>query len=156
MEVDARATLRALLTGCRVLAMAVSVDDAPHAGLLPFVARPDLSGLLVHVSALARHARGLNEGAACGVVIHEPDSDDADPLQLPRVTLQCRVRHLVKGGPRYDEAREQYLARFPGSARTFGLADFELFELLAQSGRLVTGFAKAANIGPKTLRGLAP
>ncbi len=55
--------LRDLLLGQRVLSLGVLVDGAPYVGLLPFALAKDRRALLVHASSLARHTRGLVEGA---------------------------------------------------------------------------------------------
>lgn len=155
MDDAQRDLLRRILTTCRVLSLAVTVDGAPYAGLLPFAVRGDFGALYVHASGLARHTRGLGEGRAFGVVIHLPDHADADPLQLPRVLLQGAVRLLHEGTPAYDEGRARYLAKFPASEPVFGLGDFDLYALEPTQGRLVTGFAGAVNLGPRTLASLA-
>ena len=150
-----RALLRELLAHQRVLSLAVLVEGRPYAGLLPFAARPDFSAVLVHASDLARHSKGLVPGAPFGVVIHLPDRVDADPLQLPRVTLEGTVAALERGTPEYESGRELYLARFPGSAQTFALGDFRLYELAFESGRLIAGFGRARSVSPRILADLA-
>ena len=151
MDANQQRMLRRILTECRVLSLAVTVDGAPYAGLLPFAVRPDLGEFYIHASGLARHSRGLGEGTSFGLLIHLPDRPDADPLQLPRVTLQGTVRLLDKGTPAYEEGRARYVEKFPGSAPVFGLGDFNLYALEPQAGRLITGFGGALNIGPRTL-----
>lgn len=146
-----RALLRDLLAHQRVLSLAVLVDGRPHAGLLPFVVRPDFSAALVHASDLARHSRGLVPGAAFGAVIHLPDRTGADPLQLPRVTLEGTVSVLERGTPEYDAGRDLYVGRFPASARTFALGDFRLYRLAFESGRLIGGFGRARSVSPRIL-----
>lgn len=155
MDATKQQMLRRLLTECRVLSLAVTVDGAPFAGLLPFAVRPDFGALTIHASGLARHSRGLGEGTSFGLVIHLPDGPDADPLQLPRVTLQGRVHLLVKGTPAYEEGRARYVEKFPASAPVFGLGDFNLYALEPAQGRLITGFGGALNIGPRALGELA-
>jgi putative heme iron utilization protein len=155
MDVKARGELRDLITACRILTAAVEADGAPYAALLPYAVRPDFSGFLVHVSELAKHTRGLADGAAFALVIHRPDDGVVDPLQVPRVLLQGVVRRLERGTQAWAEAQAAYVARFPASEMTFGLGDFHLCELLPERGRLVTGFAGAHNIGPETLRRVA-
>jgi hypothetical protein len=155
MQAEQEAMLRRILAECRVLTIAVDTTDGPYAGLLPFALRPDLSAFLVHASALARHTQGLGEGRPFGLVLHLADRPDADPLQLPRVTLQGTAHLVDRGTPAYESGRAAYVARFPASARTFGLGDFNLYELRPLRGRLVTGFAGAVNIGPRTLAGMA-
>jgi len=150
-----RELLRELLAHQRVLSLAVVVEGKPHAGLLPFVVRPDFSAALIHASDLARHSQGLTAGAPFGVVIHFPDRLDADPLQLPRVTLEGTVAVLERGTEEYRAGAELYLARFPGSAQTFALGDFHLYQLAFESGRLIGGFARARSVSPRVLAELA-
>ncbi len=152
MEIEEARLLRTLLTRNRVLSMAVLVDGAPLVGLLPFAVRPDWSAAIVHVSRLARHAKGLGDGAPFGVLVHEPDAPDGDPLQVARVSLEGEAMTLAPGTPAHDEAKALYLARFPGSAGTFALGDFALHELRFRRGRLVGGFARAINLSEESLR----
>ena len=116
---------------------------APCAGLLPFAPLPDGSGVLVHASRLARHAAGLGAGARASVLVHEPDGPDRDPLQLQRVTFDCRVEPLARGSAEWQAGRTCYLARFPGGAVTFELGDFTLHRLVFESGLYVAGFGRA-------------
>ena len=150
-----RNLLLELLAHQRVLSLAVQVEDKPYAGLLPFVVRPDFSAVLVHASDLARHSKGLLPGARFGAVIHLPDRLDADPLQLPRVTLEGTVSVLERGTPDYLAGRELYAGRFPASARTFALGDFHLYELALEGGRLIGGFGRARSVSARILADLA-
>lgn len=154
MDADEQAILLSLLTEQRHLALAVDVDGEPYAGLLPFVAQPDLSALLIHASDLARHSRGLGDGARYAAVVAAPEDPDGDPLQRPRVSVQGEARRLPRGSAAYDEGAALYQARFPGSGMTFQLGDFNLIALTVERGRLVVGFGAAYNIGPRTLREL--
>ncbi len=152
MEIEEARLLRSLLTGTRVLSLGVLVDGAPLVGLLPFAVRPDLSGAIVHVSRLARHAKGLADGAPFGALVHAPDPPDGDPLQVARVSLEGEAATLAPGTPAHEEAKALYLARFPGSAGTFALGDFALHELRFRRGRLVGGFARAISLSEESLR----
>jgi putative heme iron utilization protein len=136
------------------MALGVLVDGAPYVGLLPFAHGDDRRTLLVHASGLARHTRGLGEGAPFSVLLHAPDAPGADPLQIGRVTLQGTVHPLQRGTPEYDAARALYQARFPESAQTFELGDFNLYALRVREGRLVGGFARARNISPGDIASL--
>lgn len=156
MNDEERRLLRDLLTGQRVLSLSVLVDGEPHVGLLPYVVQPDLGAALVHASDLARHSRGLQPGAPFAALIHFPDRFDADPLQLPRVSLEGTVTVLDRGTPEYDAGRERYLSRFPASDVTFTLGDFRLYQLGFERGRLVAGFARARTVTAAILRELAP
>ncbi len=150
-----RELLREVLARQRVLSLSVVVEGRPYAGLLPFVVRPDFSAALVHASDLARHSKGLLPGAPFGAVIHFPDRLDADPLQLPRVTLEGTVSVLDRGTAEYQAGRELYVARFPHSAQTFALGDFRLYQLALEGGRLIGGFGRARSVSARILAGLA-
>jgi hypothetical protein len=140
------ASVLAALLRERVIALGVLVDGAPHVGLLPFAVGKDAAALLVHASGLARHTRGLGKGAPFSALVHASDAPGADPLQIPRVTLQGEVEPLEPGTPEHEDARARYLVRFPESAQTFELPDFGLYALRIGEGRLVVGFARARNV----------
>ncbi len=155
MQDDEARLLRALLTGTRVLSLAVLAEGLPVVGLLPFAARPDLSGAIVHASRLARHTKGLIEGAPFGLLVHGVDDPAGDPLQVPRLSLEGEVRVIGRDAVGHAEAEALYLARFPDSAPTFALGDFGLYELRFRRGRLVGGFARAINLTADSLRAAA-
>jgi len=137
--------LRDLLRGQRLLALAVVVQGQPVAGLVPFLAGPDLTSLVIHVSALARHSAGLGEGAPWSGVVHVPAFADVDPLQVPRAVLEGSSRRI--DDPDVVGAIAQaWVARFPGAEATIGLGDFAFFSLDLEGGRLIGGFARARNL----------
>ncbi|MGE0815667.1 MAG: pyridoxamine 5'-phosphate oxidase family protein [Vicinamibacterales bacterium] len=146
MDADITRALRRLIDSERVLTLAVLVDGAPVAALLPYAVGPDGAHLFVQASGLARHARGLVDGAAVGVAVHLPATPDRDPLQIPRLTVEATVRHLARGTEAYREAANRLAARFPAAALTLTLPDFEVFALALGRGRYVEGFARAVNV----------
>jgi len=155
MTPDQRAALRSLLQEQRVLSLAVLVDEVPYVGLLPYALSTDGDAALIHASKLARHSRGLQDGAPFAILVHEAMAPETDPLQVPRVSLQGTVELVAKGSPDYADCRDAYLARFPSSAPTFGLGDFDLYWLRFARGRYVGGFAQAVNLNEENLRELA-
>lgn len=155
MQEHDAALLRDLLTTRRVLSLALVADGQPVLGMVPFVAEPDLSAVLIHVSRLALHGRALADGASFAVLIHGLDTADVNPGEIPRVRLSGRAAHVPKDSADYPAARAAYLARCPESEVTFGLADFELYRLSFDRGRLVAGFARTVDLRPETLRGAA-
>lgn len=154
MDTDVLSALRDLLTGQRVLTLAVLVDGEPEAGLLPFALREDFGAVYVQASDLARHTRGLTPGAHVGVLIHAPDTPESDPMQLARLTVQAEVQVLERNSGRFKNARERFVARFPGAEVTLDLEDFNLYELTFGRGRYVEGFARAFSVGADTFREL--
>jgi hypothetical protein len=144
--------IRDLVATHRLLSLAVLVDGEPEASLLPFAARPDYGALYVQASGLARHSRGLQQGARVGVLIHENEAADADPLQTKRMTVQATVAALDRESDAFAAAREVFVGRFPGAEMTLSLGDFKLYELTLGRGRYVAGFAQAFNVGPETFK----
>ena len=155
MERDVLEAIRALLQEARVLSLAVLVDGDPEAALLPFACRADYGAVYVQASGLARHARGLQSGARVGVLVHANDTADADPMQLPRLSVQATVAVLDKESQAFESAAARFIARFPGAETTLSLGDFNLYELALGRGRYVEGFARAFNIGPHTFSEVA-
>ncbi len=155
MDDQERAILTAILTRQSVLSLAVTIEGAPSVGQLPFAIQPDFGALLVHVSSLARHARGLGEGARFAALVQAPKADELDPFQRPRVRLEGSARALARGSQDWEEARNRYLDKLPTGAVTFGLGDFTLYELEVEGGRFVSGFAGAHTLNPRILAELA-
>jgi putative heme iron utilization protein len=147
--------IRDMLASHRVLGLAVIVDGDPEASLLPYALRPDFGAVYVQASGLARHSRGLQPGARVGVLIHENEQADADPMQTRRLTVQATVGVLDRGSDAFEAARAIFVARFPGAEMTLSLGDFNLYELALGRGRYVAGFGQAFNIGPDTFRDVA-
>lgn len=155
MKSDDAALLRSLLTDCRLLSLGVLVEGEPNVGLVPFAVGQNFGTLIIHVSRLARHTRGLGDQAPVGIMIHTPESMEMDPLQIPRVSLQGKVRILPPGSSEYEGSKRIYLQKFPQSSVTFDLADFQLLELELVSGRLVAGFGRAVNLNTDHFRELS-
>ena len=147
--------IREMMTVHRVLSLAVLVDGDPEASLMPYAIRPDFGAVYVQASGLARHSRGLQPGARVGLLIHDDDAPEADPLQVRRMAVQATVSVLDRDGEAFAAARETFVARFPGAELTLSLDDFNLYELTLGRGRYVAGFAQAFNIGPDTFKDVA-
>ncbi len=149
MEATDLKLLRDLLRGEKLLTLAVVVDGAPVAGVLPFRAEADLASLLVHTSRLARHSRGLVAGAPFSAAIHLPLAPGVDALQSQRVVLEGAVETV----PDVEHAAiaADWVEAFPSAAMTVGLGDFLFHRLRLQSGRLISGFARASALQPRHL-----
>ena len=143
--------LHDLLTGQRMLSLGVLIKGKPYVGLLPFVTRPDFGALVIHASSLARHTRGLTAEAPFGVLIHATDRPGADPLQLPRLSLQGVVRRIPRDEADWAAARDVYIDKYPSSRSIFQLGDFHLYELEIESGRLIAGFGSIHTLNRRTL-----
>ena len=146
--------LKELLDRQTVLSLAVTVEGEPVIGLLPFACSADHAALIVHASRLARHTRGLSDGAPFAALIHAPAVPGLDPLQIPRATFQGRVTALPEEGSALDAARKAYREKLPSAEITLTLGDFRFFRLEIDRGRLVAGFAQATSFGKDALRQL--
>jgi len=144
--------VRKLLTDCRVLSLGVLIDGNPHVGLLPFVTATDYRSALIHASQLARHSRGLQPGSPFSALIHASDEQQNDALQVPRVTISGTVQLVAQADADFESSREAFIDRFPSSAQTFHLGDFNLYRLHFEWGRLVSGFARAISLSPDVFR----
>jgi putative heme iron utilization protein len=149
---DVLLSIRNLLSSNRVLALAVTVENEPEAAMLPFAPRAGFDAVYVQASGLARHAKGLTEGAHVGVLVHTPDAADADPMQLPRLTVRATVKVLDKSSDEFAAAAAAFVERFPAAQMTLELGDFNLYALTFGRGRYVEGFARAFNVGPDTFK----
>ncbi|HSP07176.1 MAG TPA: hypothetical protein VLR94_08365 [Acidobacteriota bacterium] len=154
MNPEDTALLRGLLTDRQVLSLGVLVENQPYVGLVPFAVRDDFSALIVHASGLARHSKGLADGAPYSALIHVLEVPGMDALQLARVTVQGAVSLLQPGSAEHDRCKRLYIQKFPQSEMTFSLGDFQLWELGLKSGRLVAGFARTTNLNADHFREL--
>ena len=147
MERDVLIGLRDLLSSSRVLSLAVIIEGEAEAALLAFVARDDFAAVYVQASGLARHSRGLMAGSRVGVLVHAPDMPDADPMQLPRLTVHAVVSVLAREPAEFTAAADRFADRFPAARMTLAMDDFTLYELTLGRGRYVEGFARAFDVG---------
>jgi hypothetical protein len=139
-----------------VATLALTVDGAPFASLVPFAMTDGFGTALIHASSLARHSAGLTAGAPFSLLMHEPDTQpETNPAQLARATLLGSVEPLARDSDAYSQARDQYLAKFSKSQITFQLGDFTLYALTVESCRFVAGFGKAFDVTPTDLEELA-
>ena len=152
MEQEELSLVRKLLTDCRVLSLGVLIDGKPHVGLLPFVTATDYRSALIHASQLARHSRGLQPGSPFSALIHASDEQQNDALQVPRVTISGTVQLVAQADADFESSRQAFIDRFPSSAQTFHLGDFNLYRLHFEWGRLVSGFARAISLSPDVFR----
>jgi uncharacterized protein YhbP (UPF0306 family) len=155
MTPEDSARLAGLLLGQRLMALGVVAEGEPIVGLLPYAVADDRTALIVQSSSLARHSRGLAVEAPWSGMIHEPDSAETDPLQIPRLQLEGVVDPLRVDRPEFQPAARTFLGRFPQAAITLQLPDFTLYRLEIRGGRMVLGFGRALNLSSDHFRDLS-
>lgn len=144
MDPTLNPTLQDLLA-LPVASLATLHEGAPAVSMVPVVPAPDGSGFLIHISRLASHTRDLAADPRMGLLFTAPlGADGADPLSLPRLSLQGTAEALPDADR--EAAAGAYLARFPQAELTLGLGDFAFFRLRPESGRLVLGFGRALSL----------
>ena len=150
MDDDLRSRLLDLLRTQTTAALATLHKGEPAISMVPVALLSD--GLLIHVSDLATHTRDMREHPRVGLLLMGEAGDM--PQARPRVSIAGEVSFVDKDTPDYAAARDRYLARFPQSQMTFGLADFSLVRIAPLSARFVAGFAQAHALGGAAFIGL--
>jgi heme iron utilization protein len=118
----------------------------PFVSMVPFAVLPRFGALCVHVSSLANHTTDMLASPAVSLMVMAGASQGTLPQATPRVTLQCQAAQCLDTDPRYAEATQSYLERFPQSQELFNFGDFSLFVLAPRSMRVVAGFGQATSI----------
>jgi len=150
MNADVRQGLIELLRTQGTAALATLHKGEPAISMVP-VALDDV-GLLIHVSQLAPHTRDLREHPRASLLLMGAQGEL--PQARPRVSITGEAAFIDKDTTAYEVARARYLARFPRSEMTFGLADFSLVRIAPHSARYVAGFAQAHAIAGLALAAL--
>ena len=144
--------LASLLRGQRWACLGTQADDKPYVSWVAFVAEADFSGLVLHLSRLAKHTRNLEVEPNVSLALSEADDGQGDPQQLARLTLEGVIEAVPPENPDYVRLKTLYLERLPDAEMMFQFSDFSLFRFTPQSGRYVEGFASSHAINPEKLR----
>jgi hypothetical protein len=151
MDPSPTPVLQALLN-LPVAALGTLREGAPFVSMVPVAPAPDGEGFLIHVSRLAQHTRDLAADARVSLLFMAPLEGDADPLALPRITIQAEAEAIPGDSEAHRVAAEAYLARFPQAEMTLGLGGFSFFRLRPTGGRLVLGFGRALSLDASQMR----
>ncbi len=155
MTNEDKTTLKSILNKQRVLSLSVLIENMPYVSLLPFSIRPDFDAVIVHASGMAKHSAGLYMDAPFSLLIHIPDSPEANPMVLPRVSIDGTVCPINKNSPEYNMSKENYTKKFPESSQLFGFGDFNLYQLNFEKGRYVANFGRIYNLTKEFISDLA-
>lgn len=146
------ARLAQLLRGQRWACLGTQDKERPYVSWVAFVAEADFSGLVLHLSRLAKHTRNLEAEPLVSLAMSETDDGRRDPQTLARLTLQGRVEVVEQSDERYGELKGLYLAHLPDAEMMFQFSDFSLYRFVPESGRYVEGFASSHAINVEKLR----
>jgi len=124
----------------------VGADAAPLASYAPFV---QVDGALyVYLSQLALHARNLRARPSLSAMLIRDEANCEEIFARPRLVLDCSVIEHPRDGLVFAAALDCFEAQFGETASTVReLTDFSLFALHPYGARLVSGFARAVDLG---------
>ncbi len=151
MKHEEQIRLTQLIRSQRWAALATLDASAPFASMVAYASEPGFSGFLLHLSRLAPHTRNLLTDPQASLVIGEPDTGQADPQTLARVSIQGKVVQLPRGSADYQAGRALYLDHLPCAEPLFSFDDFTLFRLVPHEARYVGGFARAYTLSREQL-----
>ena len=154
MNEDDTELLSNLLNSERVISLSLLVEDKPYVSLLPFVFKQDLCSVFIQASDMARHTVGLFNDAPFTLLIHIPDKQGLNPMELPRVSLHGAVTKLVRDSEKYNTAKEIYVKKFNEQGQFFDFTDFNLYQLSIDGGRFVAGFGRIYDLNDEDIRSL--
>ncbi len=160
MQAEDEGVLAGLIRGQRQAALGTLDRGAPFVSMVLYALElcPDqpeaLYRFLIHVSRLSPHTRHLEADSRASLLITQPDTGEADPQTLPRVTIQLTAQTIPHDSPAYAQAKACYIARLPQSEMLFSFADFRLVALIPSEARYVGGFGKICNLSAAQLQAL--
>ena len=98
------------------------------------------------VSDLSPHTKALTEHPACSLLLGELGTK-GDPLNHPRLTLQCKSEQADK-----SNLRETWLTIHPKAKLYYDFTDFRLLRLQVHAAYLSGGFGKAFHLNADDLK----
>ncbi len=145
---DSIAAARALLATARSGALgSLNSDGSPLVTKVAVASLPDGSPLLL-LSRIAAHTQNILRSPRTSLLI-EGVSDEADPMTVPRLSLNGQVLALEERDVAAAKAR--FLKKHPGSEAYDTELDFSYFSLAIESARFNQGFGRFRKLGPRDL-----
>jgi putative heme iron utilization protein len=147
--------IRTLIDNHRWAALATLGENGPEVSWVAYVAEPNWSGFLLHISQLAAHTHNLLRDPRASLSASEAERAGYDPQQLARLMMDGRVEMIPKTAPDYQIAVGHYQTSLPMSKRLFEFSDFMLVRFLPLQVRFVGGFAQSYTLSPAALQTMA-
>lgn len=148
MDAQTASYLRSLLDTVSVAALATLHQGKPAVSMTPFALLPSVSGIVVHVSALATHTQDMQKHPQVALLVTAQCEQHSQARALPRISFSAQARWLDPKSDTtlYSDAKKAYLKRFEDAAIAFELSDFSLVLLKPKSARLIAGFGRAYSL----------
>lgn len=145
--------LRQLLQQCRLGALGTIDDEGrPFVSMVPWALEPSQPCLVLHVSALAAHARYLMARPQVSLLVMAPEQAGQPVHAQHRVSLQGLARLPSRDEAEWMRCRDVYLARFPEAEPMTQLGDFRFVALDIREARQVAGFGAARSLDGEAIR----
>lgn len=123
-------------------------DQTPHASYAPFVV-DERKCFYVLLSDLAQHTSNIIGNPAVSILIAEDERDCEEIFARKRVSMNCTAHLLTKNNNIWPSIIGLFKHRFGDTVDLLiQLPDFNLFELLPDSGTYVKGFGQAYKLNP--------
>ena len=154
MDDGSASLLARLIRGQRIAALGTLRQGAPLVSMVLYLPSPDFSALYLHVSGLAWHTQDMlaDPRVSLSIVQTDDPADPAsDPQRLARVSVRGEAAPVSGDAPVHPELKAAWLARYPGSALSFELADFAFFRITPRDARFVAGFGRIHNLTSEAL-----
>jgi putative heme iron utilization protein len=140
---DVLVATRDLLQRHQSLALATTNETGePNSSSAPYLLHQ--GSFFVLVSGLARHTANLLHSGRCHIQVLADEQETVNPFARKRVSYACSVERVTRPSSRADELLILLRRRFGPTIDMLGsLPDFQLLELIPQSGSIVLGFGQA-------------
>ncbi len=119
----------------------------PECSYTPYLFQQE-SGFFILISGLSSHSSNLRINPKAGVLITQSNTDIKQAFAQPRVMLSCQAHPVVRSSECYVAVIESMQMRFGETVNILAqLTDFSLWQLQPFSGRWISGFGKAVQLG---------
>lgn len=133
----------------------VSPEGVPDASVAPVVFTA--GSFYTYISGLALHTRNIAQTGRASVLLIEDEATATQLLARRRLTFACVAQTVERGTPAFAPAFTALKEKFgPVMGHLETMADFQLFRLTPERGRLVAGFGLAFEVNPADWTELTP
>ena len=148
---EARMHYHSLLGSFQSLILGTAdAEGEPDASYAPAVIDEDRN-LYIYISGLSRHTGNIRATGRASALIIEDESLAGQLFARMRVTYACRAECIERGSSTWEAQMSDFTDKFGRLMHHLKtMEDFDLFKLVPQEGRLVTGFGRAFDLsGPR-------
>jgi len=134
----------------------VTPAGQPQASYTPFVTDRDRA-FYIFVSGLSSHTQNLQTTCKAGILLIEDEADTPQIFARRRLMYDCTAKLIERHDPHWGNLADQFKQRFGNLIDMLRqLPDFQIFQLVPQSGRFVVGFGAAYDVDASNLERLIP